>query len=71
MKVGDLCSAAKDVELREALRGPYRDKILARIAFACVKEQEKILRYLFPNERVQWFVEAREERVLEWMKKLT
>jgi hypothetical protein len=70
VKVGNLCSAVKDAELREALKGPYRNKILARIAFACAKQQAVILRYLFPGERVQWIEEAREGRALEWIKKL-
>jgi hypothetical protein len=70
VKVGNLFPPARNAELREALRGPNADKIKARIAFACVKQQAEILRYLFPDTRRQWGEEARQGRTVEWIKKL-
>lgn len=70
MKVGKLFPALRGEDLRVALAGPFREKLKAAIAFACSKEQIRVMRYMFPDVRVRWEEEVRTGRVMEWVRKL-
>lgn len=70
MKVGKLFPSLRDVDLHVALAGPFRERLKAAIAFACSKEQIRIMRYVFPNERVRWEEEVRTGRIMAWVKKM-
>lgn len=66
----DVRGSLGTMELRAALKSAEGKKIRAKLAFACTGDQRKALRYLFPNERVDFFKEVIQGRTLEWLKRV-
>lgn len=58
------------MELRAALKTEHGKRLKALIAFSCVHTQVRVIRYLFPDVRVDFLTEMREGRVIQWLKKL-